>query len=164
KEAARLPVRGADVKSLGFTADGRILVSVTAAAVEVWDVPGRRPHPDRKAWAFRFRPPAAVSPDGMRAAGQWTGSVPRWGAGAGEELPPLAGHARAPTSLAFNADGRTLATADMEGVIRLWDAATGEQHGWLHGHAGEVRTLAFAADGQALASGGADGTVRLWEA
>jgi eukaryotic-like serine/threonine-protein kinase len=86
----------------------------------------------------------------------------------------LRGHVPRVTGLAVSPDGRTLASADANGLIKLWSlrrvngsAATG----WdirelltLRGHEGSVESLQFSPDGSALASSSTDGTVRLWRA
>jgi|GEM_PF-1588083 len=65
-------------------------------------------------------------------------------------------------SLAFAADGRTLATALASGEVVLWDSRDGRQLGSLRGHHGEVTDVAFAPGDRTLAAAGRDGTVKLW--
>jgi WD40 repeat protein len=77
---------------------------------------------------------------------------------------PLTGHAEAVTSVAFSADGRTLASADVDGTVLLWDLRTHKALDRpLRGHKGVVFRLAFSPDGRTLASAGDHKTVRLWE-
>jgi WD40 repeat protein len=65
-------------------------------------------------------------------------------------------------TVAFSADGATLAAACSDGVVRLWDVSSGELRLTLSGHTGSVRRLAFAPDGRTLASVGEDNVLNLW--
>jgi len=66
-------------------------------------------------------------------------------------------------SLAFSADGTTLASASADQTIALWEAATGKNIRTLQGHRGAVRWLAFAPDRKHLVSASHDDTLKLWE-
>jgi WD40 repeat protein len=66
------------------------------------------------------------------------------------------------TALAFNSDGRRLATGSLEGSLKVWDARTGRLLESLTGNLGQVMDLAFSPDGARLATTSSDGTVRLW--
>ena len=73
------------------------------------------------------------------------------------------GHAGEVQCLAFDPDGRILATAGKGGAIRLWDTATGKLQGRLD-TGGDVRSLNFSPDGLKLAAGNAAGKVQVWDA
>ena len=67
-------------------------------------------------------------------------------------------------TVAFSADGTTLASTRQSGDIRLWDVASGNLARTLSGHSALVFWLSFSADGATLASGSRwDGTIRLWD-
>ncbi|MET8455143.1 nSTAND1 domain-containing NTPase [Streptomyces parvulus] len=80
---------------------------------------------------------------------------------------PLRTRYAGPGSLAFSADGHTLATAYEDRTVQLWNTADPAHPrrlgNPLTGHRGYVNTLAFSPDGRTLASGSADDTVRLWD-
>ena len=66
--------------------------------------------------------------------------------------------------VAFNRDGRRLATACGDGIVRIWDARTGSLLHSLKGHARQVGCVAFSPDASRIASGSLDHTVRVWDA
>jgi WD40 repeat protein len=70
------------------------------------------------------------------------------------------------TALAFDPDGRMLATADATGLIKVWRVRPDgglEHQAVLPGHTGAVTSLSFTLGGRTLASGGVDRTVVLWD-
>jgi WD40 repeat protein len=73
-------------------------------------------------------------------------------------------HPAAVVRLAFNRDGRRLATACQDGVVRIWDAQTGALIRGLTGHTAPVMCVAFNPDGTRIASGSLDHTVRVRDA
>ena len=66
-------------------------------------------------------------------------------------------------SVAFQPDGKTLASASEDETVRLWDVARARKSAASLGHQGRVLSVAIAADGKTLASGSRDKTVRLWD-
>jgi len=66
-------------------------------------------------------------------------------------------------SLAFTADGRTLATGGADRMIRLRDPETGQERAALAGHTDTVLLVAFRAD-RVLVTVGREGSARVWRA
>ena len=85
-----------------------------------------------------------------------------WRVGSRKPRAKLKGHTNNIRKVLFSPDGRTLASADDNGVIRLWDPAAGHSRATCKGHTNGLVSLAFSADGSLLASAGADGTIKLW--
>lgn len=66
------------------------------------------------------------------------------------------------TSVAFNRDGSTMATGDVNGHIQLWDTATAAPRGRpFHTDHGVVWSVAYAGD--TLVTAANDGTVEKWD-
>jgi serine/threonine protein kinase len=75
----------------------------------------------------------------------------------------LTGHGDVVLAVAFNPDGRTLASGASDRTVRIWDTATGRSISTSKEHRGKVLDLAFSPDGSRLASAGDDASVRLWQ-
>ena len=72
-------------------------------------------------------------------------------------------HTDAITSLAFSADGNTLASGSMEGTVRLWNIATAENEHTLSVDAVWPESVAFGFDEGTFAAGTYENTVELWD-
>lgn len=75
----------------------------------------------------------------------------------------LLGHTSAVTSLAFSADGKTLASTDLDGTLRLWDVTTGKERATFHSHTKSDISMVFSPDGKTLAQVSNDKTIKLWD-
>ncbi|MGE3931229.1 MAG: hypothetical protein AB7G05_13790 [Hyphomonadaceae bacterium] len=89
-----------------------------------------------------------------------------WSASRGQEIDVLDGHDAEITALAFDASGRSILTADRNGLVQLWDDFI---FGWsrvavFRSHDGAVRSVAFRADGRTVEIRSSTGILRLWEA
>ncbi|ADP79493.1 WD40 repeat, subgroup [Pseudofrankia inefficax] len=80
---------------------------------------------------------------------------------------PFTGNVGGVVSLAFAADGHTLATVGADWSVRLWDVTDPTRPEQisrpLTGQTGGVVSVAFAANGHILATVGVDWLVRLWD-
>ena len=87
-----------------------------------------------------------------------------WDVATGQPVgPPLTGHTRPVSSVAFSPDGTRIASGSWDATVRVWDAATGQPVGEpLAGHANYVSSVAFSPGGERIISGGFNRTVRVW--
>ncbi len=66
-------------------------------------------------------------------------------------------------SVAFNLDGKILASGSRDNTIKLWDVTSGKNIATLKGHSDAVYSVAFSRDGKTLASASEDKTIGLWD-
>lgn len=88
-----------------------------------------------------------------------------------ENLPPgvkllrtLEGHQSAVYGVAFDPQGKMLASGSHDETVKLWGVQSGKLLRTLEGHKGVVWSVAFNSRGDQLLSGSGDTTVKLWNA
>lgn len=86
-----------------------------------------------------------------------------WRVSDGQPWLTLQGHTNLVWSVAWNREGRILATGSHDQTIKLWDTHTGECLKTLRGHSNWVWFVAWSADGQTLASDSSDETIKIWD-
>jgi WD40 repeat protein len=107
----------------------------------------------------------AFSPDGRTLAirGFLENTVSLWEVASGEERGRLEGHREMVFSTAFAPDGKSLATASMDGTVRVWSLPECKEIERLEGHRGWVMAVAYTPDGRRLVSGSIDTTALVWD-
>jgi WD40 repeat protein len=150
---------------LSISPDGRTVATVDLNdVVSLWDIQrGLRvnayPIYRNVIWALAF------SPDGERmATGGADAAIYLWDARPGQPAQiasRLPGYQHRAMTIAFHADGKTVASADGD-AIHLWDVQAGRLLHTLHGHSGVISRLAFHPAGHQLASSSGDRTLCLW--
>jgi hypothetical protein len=91
------------------------------------------------------------------------GTIKLWEVATGRDLFTPIKLLNSVNSVAFSADGKTLASGGRDNSIPRWEVATGRVLRTLTGHSQSVTSVAFSADGKTLASGSEDNTIKLWE-
>jgi RNA polymerase sigma factor (sigma-70 family) len=174
KEIRRLELQAPQFGQMAaFTSDGRTLVLWgsdqnahvwnVAAGKEVRKIPCQEdPRTPAEPGTHYV---AALSPDG-RLIG--FGNAQRFIAlcelATGQEIRRLENLPDGVASLAFSADGRTLAwSAWSDRTVHLVEVASGRERYQLRGHKGWITSLSFSADGTILVSGSMDATVLVWD-
>jgi WD40 repeat protein len=181
-QALGQPLTGhtSSVNSLAFSPDGKTLASGSGDnAIILWDMGTRQTLGQPLTGHTNGVNSLAFSPDGKTLASGGCGKlgplsflcqegeIRLWDMATHQALgQPLTGHASLVDSVAFNPDGKTLASGScgkldsiglscQEGEIRLWDVGTRQMVGQpLTGHTSSVSSVAFSPDGKTLASGG----------
>ena len=176
-ELALLTGHTSVVRAVAFSPDGRTLASSGGdGAVKLWnletgDVTTLAGH--------EFETDSiAFSPDGTTlASGSWDGTIKLWDTENGKNLATFAGrelwdtkngrkkfvgHQSRVFSVAFSADGKTVASGAEDQTIKLWDVETEQNIATFTGHKDVVFSVAFSPDGKTLASGDGDDTVKVW--
>jgi WD40 repeat protein/uncharacterized caspase-like protein len=91
------------------------------------------------------------------------GQVVLWDVAGGREMGALKGHGKGVTQVAFNRDGRLLASGSTDNTIRIWDQAARRELRTLTGHTANIESLDFSPDSRLLASTSEDGATFLWD-
>ena len=155
---------------LAFNRDGTILGSGGRdGMVRLWD-PARRElldTLDQRGWGAVHC--LSFHPDGRLLAVGGERNTVIWDAISRRQLGTLIhGEDRSTLgtyALAFNRDGKMLASCNFDGKVRFWDMANlGLLGETLTGHGGPLKSLAFSPDGRVIAAGGDSGTIFLYDA
>ena len=168
KQLAVLKGHSEWITRLAFTADGETIVTAgDDGTVRLWDAGSGAPGPILRPRAGPIGP-LAVGPgasprilSGSFEAGPAAAVI--WDSSTGRALHrlPLAGGAA--VAAAFSADGKRVATGELNGTVRVWAVASGRPLATLTGHTGPISDLAFTDDGGLVVSASGDGTARLWD-
>ena len=196
KEKGQLKGHKHGLLAVAFSPDGKHLASGdTQATVRTWDVKEEKEVQVMDVKSIAESLSLAFSPDGktLACAGAWNDSsflpkgatlniqgievtrkegyaVLAWEVATGKETQRFTGLGDKIKSVAFTADGKTVAAASADGRVALWDAA-GKERLYIVAHPTHTEStfaaspgVAFTPDGKVLVTASTDRTVRLWDA
>ena len=157
----------ARVTSLIFSPDSRMLTTVTATDVKLWDVATQRntatlePH---RGWSLGWSPSVAFSPNGkIIASGFDDGILKLWDVRTQADISTFEAHTARIISVAFSPNGKRIASGSLDGTVSLWDVATQNNISTFQQNIKWPHSVAFSPNGKIIASGSSDGTVSLWD-
>jgi WD40 repeat protein len=147
-----------------FFSDGQRLAIGGADELKIVDV---------ATGGIEYRQPAqddgtilAISPDSRYVAigsGYKICEIGVLNAASWEQEPPLTGHSRWVTSLAFSADGQRLISSSADHTIRVWDMNRRVTTRVLKGHQSEVKSVSLTSDESRVVSAGNDKQILEWD-
>jgi WD40 repeat protein len=145
------------VDSAAFSPKGR-LVAVSGQSALLWD-----PMTKTTTRVGAGGHDVAFSPTGRLLAWADADMARVWDVKRRQQLATLPAGRREPVyGVAFNPNGKLIATAAQNGSVQLW-RPDGKRIALLSGHRQDVWDAAFSPDGKLLATVGTDGTMRLWD-
>jgi WD40 repeat protein len=154
---------------VAFSPDGKWLAAVCfskadremTSKLKVWSVETGAELPQFQGQRVPLGSTLAFSPDSKMVAGETDEGIYLWEIATGKKRIKLE-QGRA-YSLAFSADGRTIASGHWDGMVCLWEVASGKRICCFDGHLARVFSVAFSPDGRTLSSGSEDATVLIWD-
>jgi WD40 repeat protein len=165
EEIRRLPGHRNFTPGLAFAPDGKHVVTAGGDGIlRVHETSTGKPLWSVNSWEGAGIFSAIYSPNGrfLLSLGGLQPRLRMWDAANGKELRHFLSDFKGIAEMALSADGKRLATANVDQTVRLWEIASGKEVG-RHKTDGPVASLAFAPDGQRIAAAISKGPIRVWD-
>jgi len=130
-------------------------------AAPAWVQTKRLEVPDLNLWCVVFSPDGKRIAAGAAGPDRMSGELRVWDADTHEVLLAVK-TPRSVRSVAFTPDGKTMVTAEHDGMARVRDAVSGDVRFTLRGHKSQTDSVAISADGKIVATTAWDQTIKLW--
>ena len=156
------------VTSLVFSPDGKLLAVGGYRAVTLWDLPTGKAlttitHLPGPVQSLAFRPDGAQIAVGGGAPGS-SGEVEVFDTKTFAKVgPTIAGHSDVVMSVAWNSDGKWLATGSQDKTVRLWQWPEGKELKVFKDHSDAVTRVAFSPDNKSLYTASMDHNLRRYD-
>lgn len=148
--------------SAEFSPDGKRIAIGSYNQIQVWDW-----QQEKLLRTLSAGPSGhlAFSRDGKRLAstGEYTGPIQIWDLVTGKKVPDLHSHDGYIDAVAYSPDGKTIASAGVNGEIILWEAPKGRWIQKIQGSPAHERRLQYTGDGKKVAAHGWDNQLVLWD-
>lgn len=146
-----------------FSPNGRYLAwADEPVIVRVYDADTGRRISGVRTGAPRWTKAIALT-DTMLAVPDEHNTVRLWDFIKEKEIAHLRGPQGTINSIAFSADGSSLACGSDDDVVLVWEVATRKVLNRLAGHAGDCRAVVFSPDGRTLVSGDREGSIKFFD-
>jgi WD40 repeat protein len=154
-----------EIRSLGFTAGGQTLVTVSISprsGVMTRQVGQWQPSETQRLKDRRFISLSLALNNQQFVIGEDAGIVQLWDIQPLQPVAQLGRHEASINAVAFSPNSREVVSTSDDKTITLWDAVSHRLITHIGMHTAPVMAVAFSADGNQLVAGGNDHSVRLY--
>jgi WD40 repeat protein len=148
-----------EAQSLAFSPDGSLLVTPMGNCAVVWNMPSGTTNTVLP--MAHQTSGAAFSGDGKLLAIHAYWDIALFEVNTWKRLDTLKGHESVIAAIAFDPEGKTLASVGFDNSLRLWSVPARAEVAVLYDHLDYALAVAFTPDGRSLISGSRDKTMKL---